>query len=147
MAAHQPRYNLCSVAAPFLGALATGLFYLAVGFDELAVRRPLQRDHAGAVHLAALLEALARDAGEGGEAVAVLGDGRGVVVGQQAEVERVVGRLRGPAPARGEHHAGSRQVDCDVLPLPPEGAGQAHVTCRSSPGIASRWANTAAPKS
>src|SRR5262245_32082536 len=33
MAAPAPRYNLASLAAPFLGALAAWLFFAAAGFD------------------------------------------------------------------------------------------------------------------
>ena len=91
-------------------------------------------DDARPVHLAALREPLG--AGLRAHALAVGRHPIGVVVGQQAEVQRRVRALRHAAAARGEERGGARQVDRQVL----AGGAEAHVTNSSTPSTGARWA-------
>jgi hypothetical protein len=74
----------------------------------------------GAVDLLAVEEALARPAGHGGHALAVLVHGVRVVGGQAAEVERFEGPGRDAAPARREERLRGREVGDQVVALPAE---------------------------
>jgi hypothetical protein len=67
------------------------------------------------VHLPALQPALARDADELRDALAVLLDGGHVVVRVQADVELLEGLARDAAAAGAEQRTAARQVDADVV--------------------------------
>ena len=74
----------------------------------------------GAVDLLAVEEALARLAGQGGDALAVLVDVGAVVGGQPAEVQRLERPAGHAAAARREERVRARQVGDEMVALPAE---------------------------
>src|SRR5206468_3172868 len=77
--------------------------------------------HTGAVDLAGVEEALARDAHRLRQPVAVGLDRLRGVLGQGTEVEGRIRRARDAAVASREQRVGAREVGGDVLALPAEG--------------------------
>ena len=100
------------------GRLPVGLVERRGGVGQLA-----HAAHVRAVDLQALQRALARDAGQRGEPVAVGVDGGAGRRRSGPEVQRVERRRGDAAAARREQHAAARQRAADVLADPVNGAG------------------------